>query len=227
MRPHLSRRASAAAVLCAALGSAGSTSRLLSQSGATENGEAASGLAQSNYTHQTQIEDSNILLCYSGLLGGCLKCDAEGSCICGGKRNGHSDYLPMDRSRWGQSTLLCPNQNVVVYVFLSISAVLTVEAIWRSWLVGRKQYVFAARGKSFRSHQITLCSIASGLMALLCQLAFVVIKFALPDQLIAVNFLPTSVLLLRSVFLYVMTECDYVRYFNIALTAQEKSIGRH
>eukprot|EP00965_Chrysotila_dentata_P090835 2997715-Pleurochrysis_carterae.AAC.1 len=132
----------------------------------------------------------------------------------------------MDRSRWGQTTLLCPNYEIAIDVMSAVLTVLTVEAILRALRTICFQHgVAKKKGLHWRQH-LPLLSCCAAILSMTSQLGIVLLKFADSTLLVAIDLLPSLLHALRSVFAFAEIECDYVHFFSMTVKAQEASVGR-
>eukprot|EP00965_Chrysotila_dentata_P237642 6202032-Pleurochrysis_carterae.AAC.3 len=220
-------RACVASVLLAAACVRSETVQFISEDGADQIGTNGTEEASGAFTVGEQASSGEgSEKCYAGLLGRCLACDTEGSCLCAKWYDGHSDYVPMDRSRWGQRIVLCPNQEIIIYILLSLVAALTTEAIWCILRATRFQHEEVKQNHVQWQQYPPLLTCYAALLGTTAQLTFVVLKLADPTQLLGINVFPSVLHVVRTVALLAEVQLDGVYYLSVQMRAQERSIGR-
>eukprot|EP00965_Chrysotila_dentata_P177175 5851961-Pleurochrysis_carterae.AAC.3 len=177
-----------------------------------------------------QVHNSSLnvtkLPCYSGWLGVCHECNGQGSCICKRGFSGDSDFIPMDRSRWGGITLTCPNYEPVLIAMYAIALVLGVEVIWRTCTNLRFQLELVNLQQHSNKVRLSTWAMLGFLVTLIVNLSFVLLKLAFPEQITGIDLAPTLLHVWRANGLYCADQLHKFRIFNIAVRAQTASIGR-
>uniref|UniRef100_A0A7S4FBV5 Uncharacterized protein n=1 Tax=Chrysotila carterae TaxID=13221 RepID=A0A7S4FBV5_CHRCT len=163
--------------------------------------------------------------CYAGILGQCSNCRSDGSCNCARHLNGMSDLLPMDRSEWGEPTLLCPNYEPVLMALNAAVCLLAAIVLMR---VMPAIYVQAkrARAQTNCNHPLApllvLVSVYVGKTSILLYSA---LKLGLPDRVVGVDPLISLALTLREASGSMGFEAHLIHVVNVALNSQIRSLG--
>eukprot|EP00965_Chrysotila_dentata_P162948 5381124-Pleurochrysis_carterae.AAC.4 len=178
-----------------------------------------SDIFQNNVKDQTEA-----LSCYSGIFGTCNTCNMQGSCICASRLNGHSDFIPMDRRRWGERVLTCPNYEPVLVAFYAIAAVTSLlcglRAVW-----ALKSRINDA-GQQSREEKTAIVALTWVLGSVVLNAALNIVKIALPDLLVGIDLIPSAFRFGRELAMCVADNLRVLRLFKIAFKAQEASVGR-
>eukprot|EP00965_Chrysotila_dentata_P048879 1622325-Pleurochrysis_carterae.AAC.2 len=164
--------------------------------------------------------------CYSSYLGSCNDCNVQGSCNCGSSANGLSDFVLMDRERWGDQILLCTQNEPALYVGFIIGAVCALESIRRSILAIKIHQALADRHKRrYIDHEplLTLCWGVVSMAGIIC---LSVIKLSAPQYVIGIDMLPSFVLAFRLFAFHAGIEVYLFYVLSVASRTQQASYGR-
>jgi len=165
--------------------------------------------------------------CYSGFFGTCSTCDRDGSCICADNSDGHSDFIPMDRTRWGEPRLLCTINNSAVDALSVTAIVIALLLLARIMHCIRLQTSIARQRKVSYCEHKPLAVLAFCAFGVLLSIALHVLKLVKPSQLQAVNILPTGIEFLRKCSFIVMSTIHSLHVVLVAVGAQQTHRGQH
>jgi len=161
--------------------------------------------------------------CYAGFLGRCYECDAQGSCICGLNRNGMSDLLAMDRSKWDGDTLFCPNYEPLLLGINAIACMAAAIALVRVVPAIRFQ---AGQARGNASHPMApLIILAALFVGTLSLLLYSALKLGLPDRMVGFDPMMSIPVVLRDAATVIGLEVHHLHVVSIALNSQVTGLG--
>uniref|UniRef100_A0A7S4C297 Uncharacterized protein n=1 Tax=Chrysotila carterae TaxID=13221 RepID=A0A7S4C297_CHRCT len=164
--------------------------------------------------------------CYSGMYGTCHECDAAGSCICGKWTSGHSDFITMDRTRWGGIIYVCATHDVLVTIIWAINLCLACIISYKC-ISGLKMHVHTAFKKSqhpLRSRSVQVLGLLSASSFSLLGLSAT--KIASASSLIGFDLLPSIFFCLFNFSAMFTLALHVIHLVEGALSTQESTLGR-
>jgi len=163
--------------------------------------------------------------CYAGILGRCLQCNSQGSCLCGSNSNGMTDILVMDRDAWDEPTLLCPNIELVLVAVHALTCLL-VAILLPGIICAIQSQVQHARSSPRASYlRAPLLVLFGGLMGTVCVLLFSGLKLALPLRVVGIDPLVSLALAVKNTASAVALEAHLYHVVSVALNSQVMSLG--
>jgi len=164
--------------------------------------------------------------CYSGRFGTCRNCNEAGSCICGFFESGHSDMLPMDRTRWDGIVYVC-SIDLRLYYSLWVAILVVSTALGAFSIYGLRVHIKTARrmNQPIQSSRIVrFC----GLILLNCLVDNVqcVFKILSPANLIGIDLVPSILFCSQQGIVTFAVATHALHLTATALSTQESTLGR-